>query len=72
MEIIENQNYARKNIIFDNIHFKNCNFAKDIIGITLMITNSIFEECNLVNCAIDESNTIENCNISQINNLDEV
>ena len=66
MEIIKHKCYAlNSNISFSNKHFKNCNFSQENPFTSLPnIHNCKFETCNLVNCILDGSNEITDCNLA--------
>jgi len=67
MEIIKHKRYSNPNISFSNKHFKNCNFSQENPFTSLPnIINCKLETCNLVNCILDESNEIIDCNICHI------
>lgn len=50
----------------ENEHFFMCNFSQADIFTELPFTNCTFEKCNLINCLLDGSNTIIDCNIAQV------
>lgn len=65
-EMISGMNYARENPAFDGETFHECNLSQETPGTVMLARNCRFIECNLVNCAIDPSNSAEECNLSQV------
>lgn len=64
MEIIKHKVY-RDDINFENKHFIMCNFSQENYFTEINVTNCIFEDCNLCNCIINNSNQKITCNQAQ-------
>ena len=67
---IVGQNFARQNPDVSFVTFNDCNFSQDEPGTVMIAMNCVFNNCNLVNCVLDSSNTLNDCNMAQVAHLD--
>jgi hypothetical protein len=68
--LIIGQNFARQNPDVSYQTFNDCNFSQDEPGTALLAKNCAFNNCNLVNCILDSSNVLADCNTAQVAHLD--